>query len=199
MADERYVDSMMTSLAVADGLAPSDDAEENHPQRLRLLARAMRILSQRDHSEVELRRKLRNPPLRVGTARVKLQQQSDQQMAPEVSADDIEWVVSYCHQHNWLDDVRFAARYIAARSQRGYGSQRICAELLQKGLVRQVVVDALQDCQIDWERLASKLAERKFGSPLPTVWQQKTKVMRYLMSRGFFSEEIEAIYRDFND
>lgn len=164
-------------------------------QQNMLISRAMRLLSQRDHSEAELRRKLAAPPF---MANARFSSKSPTEL-PEEPVDPaiIEQVISYCYQHNWLDDRRFANSFIASRSRKGYGAQRIRSELMQKGVDKEIVQDALAECEIDWCEQAREIALRKFGDPLPVEWKEKAKVLRYLLYRGFFQEEIQSIYRDF--
>ncbi|AHG21298.1 recombinase RecX [Chania multitudinisentens RB-25] len=161
-----------------------------------LISRAMRLLSLRDHSEVELRRKLAVLPSLIGNAK-------SGSMFPANPSEElidpalIEQVIAYCYQHRWLDDRRFASSFISGRSRKGYGAQRIRSELLQKGVEKEIVQAALAACDIDWCEQAKQVAQRKFGDPLPQEWQGKAKVQRYLLYRGFFQEEIQSIYRDF--
>ncbi|AGB81139.1 hypothetical protein D781_0792 [Serratia sp. FGI94] len=160
-----------------------------------LLSRAMRLLSQRDHSEDELRRKLAAQPF---FSRARFSDKNDSPSCDEPTDPAVvEQVIDYCYQHNWLDDRRFAASYIGSRSRKGYGAQRIRSELMQKGVDKEVVQTALADCDIDWCEQAKEVAQRKFGEPLPKEWKDKAKVQRYLLYRGFFQEEIQSIYRDF--
>lgn len=165
-----------------------------------LLSRAMRLLSQRDHSEAELRRKLAAQPFMAKTRfGAKTLSSSAAAPSPEEPVDPavIEQVIAYCYQHNWLDDQRFARSYIGSRSRKGYGAQRIRSELMQKGVDKELTQTALADCDIDWCEQAKLVAQRKFGDELPTDWKEKAKVQRYLLYRGFFQEEIQSIYRDF--
>ena len=153
----------------------------------RLKDKAMRILAGRDHSALELRRKLAAPAWKP-----------DPEATP-VSAEDIETVVAWCAENNWLDDGRFAERFIAGRSRKGYGPQRIRQELQQKGISREMAEHAMMECDIDWAAQAREIALRKFGDPLPTTFPEKVKVQRYIMTRGFFMEDAQAIYQNFND
>ncbi|MFZ4833008.1 recombination regulator RecX [Rouxiella sp. Mn2063] len=170
-----------------------------------LTARAMRLLGQRDHGEEELRRKLMTPPqpfVRPSSAKNwrKPPQMPAEKSAPEeINAEHVQQVIEYCYQHGWLDDNKFASRYISGRSNKGYGAQRIRSELQQKGVDKEIVNIALENSEVDWSLLAYDVATRKFGQPLPTDWKEKSKVFRYLLYRGFFQEEIHAIYRDFAD
>ncbi|OFS11535.1 recombination regulator RecX [Hafnia sp. HMSC23F03] len=142
------------------------------------LNRAMRLLAQRDHSETELRRKL---------------------AAQDVSEEDVEQAIAYCHEHHWLDDRRFAERYLVMRSQKGYGVQRIQQELGMKGIARDLIHDAFASSDIDWCALAKQTAHRKFGQTLPEEWKEKAKVQRFLLYRGFFQEEIYAVFSNLSD
>lgn len=152
----------------------------------RLLDRAMRILAVRDHGEQELRRKL-SVSLGEGTNE------------HDATQEDLERVMAQCLEHRWVDDARFAERYLAGRSRKGYGPQRIRQELQQKGVSRDNIDAALATSDADWAALAQAFATKKFGSPLPVEFSQKAKVQRFLLYRGFCMEDIQSIYRNFND
>jgi len=179
--------------------------DENRSKINTLTARAMRLLGQRDHGEEELRRKLMTPPqpfVRPSSGKNwRKPPETPVVKSPpeEISAKHVQQVIEYCYQHGWLDDEKFASRYISGRSNKGYGAQRIRSELQQKGVDKEVINVALENSEVDWSQLAYELATRKFGQPLPTDWKEKSKVLRYLLYRGFFQEEIHAIYRDFED
>ncbi|MGL4486667.1 MAG: regulatory protein RecX [Yersinia sp. (in: enterobacteria)] len=158
-----------------------------------LLNRAMRLLSQRDHSEFELRRKLVAQPF---SARGNWQKRTSiENRDPHA----IEQVIAYCYQHGWLDDSRFATSYINSSGRKGYGAQRIRSELMQKGIDKERIQTAFEISKINWFLLAREVAQGKFGETLPVEWKEKAKVQRYLLCRGFFQEEIQAIYNDFDE
>lgn len=166
------------------------DATTARNQYARLLDRAMRILAMRDHSEAEFRQKLTLSTQRAARFR--------QEEAPEIAEEDIDKVVDWCYQHGWLDDTRFAQRFVASRSRKGYGPQRIRMELGQKGIGRELTEATLAAIEIDWAAQAFDVAERKFGLPFPTEWKEKARVQRFLLSKGFFMEDIQAIFRNFD-
>ncbi|WNN43479.1 regulatory protein RecX [Winslowiella toletana] len=167
------------------------DATTSRNSLSRLLDRAMRILAMRDHSEAEFRQKLTLSVQRAARFR--------QEEVPEISEEDIEKVVAWCYQHGWLDDARFAERFVISRGRKGYGPQRIRMELGQKGVSRELTEATLASIEIDWSARAFEVAERKFGLPLPTEWKEKAKLQRHLLSKGFFMEDIQAIFRNFDD
>lgn len=90
------------------------ESTSRRPAYARLLDRAVRILAVRDHSEQELRRKLAAPIMgKNGPEEI------------DATAEDYERVIARCHEHGYLDDSRFVARFIASRSRKGYGPARI--------------------------------------------------------------------------
>lgn len=102
------------------------ESTSRRPAYARLLDRAVRILAVRDHSEQELRRKLAAPIMgKNGPEEI------------DATAEDYERVIARCHEHGYLDDSRFVARFIASRSRKGYGPARIRQELNQKGISRE--------------------------------------------------------------
>lgn len=163
-------------------------------QFTRLLDRAMRILAMRDHSEAEFRRKLS-----LSAERAAMYAKNQAQEPESVTPEQIDRVVAWCYESHYLDDARFAERFVASRSRKGYGPQRIRMELGQKGLAKPLIDETLAATDIDWQKMAFDAAERKFGLPLPTEWKEKAKVQRYLMTKGFFSEDIRAVFSNFDD
>jgi len=217
MSDDKIVDPE------GPALFESPDKQGDAGKINALISRAMRLLSQRDHGEMELRKKLLTPPIAFSkpsyakTAKPKTQKSTlsfskewqeeeareqekvSRQPPEEISPEHVQAVIDYCYQHNWLDDAKFADRYMSGRSRKGYGAQRIRSELQQKGVDKDVIATAFENSEIDWCALARDIAVRKFGEPLPVDWKEKSKVLRYMLYRGFFQEEIQSIYRDFDD
>ena len=164
------------------------ESTSRRPAYARLLDRAVRILAVRDHSEQELRRKLAAPIMgKNGPEEI------------DATAEDYERVIAWCHEHGYLDDSRFVARFIASRSRKGYGPARIRQELNQKGISREATEKAMRECDIDWCALARDQATRKYGEPLPTVFSEKVKIQRFLLYRGYLMEDIQDIWRNFAD
>lgn len=161
------------------------------PDFSRLLDRAMRLLSQRDHSRSELKRKLQLSGQRAAY----LQQQENIPIPDEL----LEKVLDWCQENGWLNDNRFTERFIQSRARKGYGPQRVRMELQQKGIGRDEINQALAESDVDWTVCAAELARRKFGEPLPQTWAEKSKVQRFLMTKGFMMEDIQAVFRNSDD
>lgn len=164
------------------------DATSRRSAYSRLLDRAVRILAMRDHSEQELRRKLAAPVMgKQGSEDI------------DASAEDYDKVVAWCIESRYLDDDRFVQQFIASRSRKGYGPSRVRQELSQKGISREAIECAMRECEIDWAVLAREQAIRKYGEPLPVDFSDKAKVQRFLLYRGYLMEDIQAIWRNFDD
>ncbi|CAK9885788.1 MAG: Regulatory protein RecX [Candidatus Erwinia impunctatus] len=154
----------------------------------RMRQKALRILSLRDHSEQELR-------IKLSAALSTSESQLADDQHPSEGTEALEQVIQWCKVHNYIDDLRFAVRFLSMRSQKGYGAQRIGIELNQKGIERSVVKTLLSETEIDWCLVGRDVARRKFGEPLPEEWKAKMKVQRFLLSRGFTPDDIREIYR----
>ncbi|PNF09729.1 recombination regulator RecX [Enterobacter cancerogenus] len=158
------------------------------PAYARLLDRAVRILTVRDHSEQELRRKLAAPVMsKNGPEEI------------DATAEDYDRVIAWCYEQNYLDDDRFASRFLASRGRKGYGPARIRQELNQKGISRESIDKTLRECDLDWSEMAREQAIRKYGEPLPREFSEKVKIQRFLLYRGFLMEDIQDIWRNFVD
>ena len=135
-----------------------------------LKARAVDLLSRREYSRQELKRRL----------------------APFAeSAEQVDALLDELAARHWQSDTRFAEQYTASRGQK-YGSRRLAQEMQQRGLDRDTIRQAL-DGQDD---LATARAawQRKFGQP-PADQQQRLKQMRFLASRGFGMDIIQRVLR----
>ncbi|OOF35607.1 recombination regulator RecX [Rodentibacter heidelbergensis] len=130
----------------------------------------MTLLARREYSEFELRNKMQEKAF---------------------SEEEIENTLSFCQQKNWQNDKRFAENYIHARSQRGYGVNRIKQELRQlKGISNEVIDEALWETTVDWQSLTLSVLRKKF----PNYEQKQTpkmkqKIWQYMLSHGFYSED----------
>ena len=146
--------------------------EAPDPQTLERIA--VGLLARREHSRAELLHKL--------TGR-------------GFAAADIESLLDRLAVLRLQCDARFTTSYVRMRSGRGYGPQRIRAELRERG------IDA--DC-IEKELAASAVAaeapriedvwRRKFGDRQPKDYRERAKQMRFLQQRGFAVGDIRDLF-----
>ncbi|MGL5759251.1 regulatory protein RecX [Plesiomonas sp.] len=103
-------------------------------------------------------------------------------------------VLEHCEQQHWVDDYRFAELFIRSRSHKGHGPRRIEQELRQRGVSGEITQDALAETDIDWAELAKQIAYRRFGELLPTTREQRSKIIRFMLYRGFYQEDIHSLW-----
>ena len=137
-------------------------------------ATAVRLLSRRDHSVLELRRKL------------------NQRDFPR---DEIEDALEDLIKRNYLSDERFSEAYIHVRKQKGFGPLRIASELKERGVDESVYRDYLSASSGSWEQVLERVYQAKYrGSPVKD-FNEKAKRMRFLQYRGFAPENIHKVVR----
>ena len=137
--------------------------------QLSLKGRALRYLSMREHSRLELGRKL----ARYAT-----------------EDDDVEAVLDFLEAAKFLSQARFTDALIHRRSAR-FGNSRIFSELQSHGIQGEALADvkvSLVDGEI---ARAREVWQRKFGVP-PTDAAERGKQMRFMQQRGFSHKAIRA-------
>jgi regulatory protein len=152
---------------------------------LSLKARALRWLSQREHSRLELRRKLLRAARPTGT------EPADAPAAQDRSAE-IEALLDWLAAQRYLSEERFVESRVNARARR-FGNRRIAHELAQHG----AALDAATAEQLAASELQRALAvwQRKYGSSPAADAPARARQMRFLASRGFSAEVIRRVVR----
>lgn len=159
-------------------------------QPLSLKARAVALLAQREHSAMELRRKL----LRIARERRDTEGMDPPDSDPERDVDldhhsgldeEIESVLAWLKANGYLDESRFVESRLHARAQR-FGQRRIEQELAQHGLS----MDAEQRAALAAGELdrACDVLRRKFGEGPPPDAAAEARRLRFLVGRGFSAE-----------
>lgn len=129
---------------------------------LSLKARALRFLSMREHSRLELSRKLARH-------------------AEE--GDDIEALLDFLEKNNWLSQERFAESLIHRKASR-YGNSRVVAELQSHGVNGEALAELKSELAESETARAVEVWRRKFGTVAQDA-HERAKQMRFLMARGF--------------
>ena len=186
-------------------LAPEDRA---------LTARALAWLAQREHSRMELRRKLLalalgqdaaaradpSPSDATADATASTRAPIGQAGAAPAEATSatarVEAVLDWLEAHSYLSQQRFVESRLRTRSER-YGNLRIRQELAQHGVSLPAEAESsLRESELDRAR---SVWQRKFaragaaGEPGPAA---AAKQARFLTSRGFSAEVIRKVLRE---
>jgi regulatory protein len=144
--------------------------------QLSLKGRALRYLSQREHSRAELARKLKRYA-------------EDQ---PEASATaQITQALDELAAHGLLSDERAAQSVLNLRTPR-YGERRLRQDLQAKGLAPELVNQALQQARGSELTRARQVWQRKFGQP-PADAAEAARQLRFLAARGFTGEVVRQV------
>lgn len=94
-------------------------------------------------------------------------------------------------QGGLLDDGRYVGVFIRARSLRGVGPLKICAELQKHGIDRSRIQENAQWQETPWAHLAAEIRRKRFGDAPPVEMTMRAKQARFLQQRGFTSEQIQ--------
>jgi len=129
----------------------------------KLRERAFDLLSRRDHSEWELRRKL----LEKGAV-----------------AEELPPLLKELRSFNYLNDERFAGNFVRYRAGKAWGRLRFRQELLQRGVSAEVVENVLREApELQADQLDSKL-RRTVEKELRRGKEEK-KIIASLLRKGF--------------
>ena len=134
-----------------------------------LKARALRYLSMREHSRLELARKLQRYAL---------------------ESDDINALLDWLENGKFLSQTRFAESLIHRRSAR-FGNNRIMQELQSHGIQNEALGEIKVALKQDEVQRAHEVWLRKFGGPAPDS-VGRAKQIRFLMQRGFSHRAIQS-------
>lgn len=137
-----------------------------------LRARALRLLARREHSRLELQRKL----------------------APHArDPDEVANLIEDLVRRGWLSEQRVVEQLIHVRRGK-LGSQRIRQELLDKGIAEELVAQALPQLKEGDIEAARAVWQRKFGK-LPRNMAERAKQARFMQSRGFALETVLRVIK----
>jgi len=136
---------------------------------------ALDFLARREHSEVELRRKLATRGF---------------------DADLVETTLAGLVAENLLSNARFVESFVHSRFQRGSGPQKIHAELRGRGIDDELINDSIAGYDRQWQELIRQVREKKFGADMPEDYKERARQMRFLQQRGFTPEQISRVFKE---
>ena len=140
--------------------------------KLSLKGRALRLLSQREHSRAELVRKL-----------------SPHEEVP----GELVQVLDDLHAKGFIDEARVLESVVNHRASK-LGNGRIKQELQAKGLAPESVAQAMLDLKDSEFARAQNIWQKKFGTPA-TDANERAKHYRFLLTRGFSSEVVRKVVK----
>lgn len=134
-------------------------------------AAALRLLGRREHSRQELTSKL------------------TQRGWPDAL---VESVLDVLADQGLQSDARHAEHYARGRAERGYGPQRIRAELQQRGIDKGLISRVLGELDIDWWAHASRWVQRRYPEAAEDI-QERARRQQALLRRGYPHEMVREL------
>jgi len=131
---------------------------------------AFYYLSQREHSQQELRTKLE---------RKAYPRQEINSVLDELAAASLQ------------SDQRFMDSYIRLRQSRGFGPLRVIQELQNRGIPAEMIAEVVQITDNIWFMEAKNAWSKRFKGKAVTSFADRAKQMRFLQYRGYTREQIE--------
>ena len=143
----------------------------NGDMQKRAKLRCMHLLEKRDYSEKELRRKLKNGKT-------------------SYTEEEIDGAIEYVRSFHYVDDGRYADRYIACMSSRK-SRRQIEQELLMKGIDRKLVEQAFEEGEdIREDEQIARWFRKKNFDPAEADQDAKRRMYAFLARKGFGQDAI---------
>lgn len=139
---------------------------------LSLKGRALRLLSQREHTRAELVRKL---------------------AAHETHEGELNRVLDELQAKSFINEARVVESVVYRRAPK-LGASRVRQELLARGLSADDIAVALEGLQATEFERAREVWQRKFGEPAADA-SAYAKQVRFLVSRGFAPEVVRRVLK----
>ena len=134
------------------------------PSDLTAYQQALGLLVRREHSQRELKRKLKDRGKEF---------------------EEIETALEKLSRQDFQNDERFALALARSRQSGGYGPNRIRSELGQHGLGPELIDPAISGLGCDWLGMAKDLINRRFLRKIQADPLQARKAVDFLLRRGF--------------
>ena len=132
---------------------------------------AVELLARREHSRLELERKLaaRGFPEAVIAA----------------ALDALESAGA-------LAATRFTESFVRSRLAKGQGPVRIRTELAERGIAEDQSAEHLRGADVDWLAAARAVRSKRFGAEPPRDFKERARQARFLQYRGFTADQVRA-------
>jgi regulatory protein len=141
-----------------------------------LKGRALRLLSQREHSRHELERKLK---------------------AFEETPGELAQALDFLEAKGFINEQRVVESVVNRRSTK-LGASRVRQELQAKGLPAEAIAEAVHNLRSTELARAREVWRKKFGAQ-PLDAAERAKHIRFLVNRGFAPEVVRRVVAGADD
>ena len=138
--------------------------------------RCVHLLEKRDYTEKELRQKLENGKT-------------------EYTEEQIDGAIAYVKSFHYVDDGRYACKYIEAMQSRK-SRRQIEQELYQKGVDRELIQEAFEETgEVPEEEQIARWMEKRNFHPEEADLKEKQRMYAFLARKGFRAENIQRVMK----
>lgn len=103
-------------------------------------------------------------------------------------------MVTHLVETGLLNEARFVENFVYWRRNKGYGPERIRAELYARGIHPEMIAQHLQITDNAWLIEARRIWQKHFKGKSPTDYKARAKQMRFLQYRGYTREQINGVF-----
>ncbi len=154
---------------------PQQVQKSLRPLMTKALDAAVRLLSRREHSAVEL---------------------SDKLKQKGYSLIEIKNALEECQRLDLQNDHRFVETYGRSRIRQGYGPLKISQELSSKGIDKDLIHLFLQQEEENWLPYALNVWQKKSKGNDDLSFEEFQKQQRFLLYRGFGMDTIIQLKKE---
>ena len=183
--DEEYAFSLSMELVYKEGLKKNQEIDS---KRLEFLADEESII------------RCKNSALKTIERNFKTEKEVIEKLREKGYGENaINKSIEFLKEYNFINDINYTKAYIKDKLN-SFGSQKIKYNLIQKGIAKEIVEEALDDSNKDNERnTAFNLAKKKLDvikKKESDNYKISGKLYRYLMSRGYGYDIVNEVVKE---
>jgi len=117
----------------------------------------------------------------------------------DILQEDREKILDYLLDNRFVNDERFAKSFVRGKiNQSGWGLNKIRFHLVQKGIAKDIIDEALQqtDEEVYRQRLIDILKTKSKTMKAETDFERKRKLAAYAMQKGFEGGLVWEVVKD---
>jgi len=118
----------------------------------------------------------------------------------DILQEDREKILDYLLDNRFVNDERFAKSFVRGKiNQSGWGMNKIRFHLIQKGIAKEIIDEALRqtDEEVYRQRLIDILKTKSKTVKAETEFEKKRKLAAYAMQKGFEGGLVWEVVKDF--
>ena len=117
----------------------------------------------------------------------------------DIPQEDRDKILDYLLDNRFVDDERFSKSFVRGKiNQSGWGLNKIRFHLVQKGIAKEIIDEALQqtDEEVYRQRLIDILKTKSKTVKAENDFEKRRKLAAYAMQKGFESALVWEVVKD---